>query len=101
MATPWDGVPNPRSRSGLIDGHLCAGFRRQGQFGFHVIVPSGRELKPIGKVPLVLWAGSSGTAALKRFTAFGPVPEPSPLALLAVGALGLLGYGWRRRAVKA
>jgi len=25
------------------------------------------------------------------------VPEPSALVLLAAGALGLLGYGWRRR----
>jgi hypothetical protein len=26
------------------------------------------------------------------------VPEPSTLTLLAAGALGLIGYAWRRRA---
>jgi hypothetical protein len=26
-----------------------------------------------------------------------PVPEPSSLALLGIGSLGLLGYGWRRQ----
>lgn len=28
---------------------------------------------------------------------FAPVPEPTSLTLLGIGAAGLLGYGWRRR----
>ena len=31
------------------------------------------------------------------FVAYESTPEPSSLALLAAGAIGLLGYGWRRR----
>ena len=30
-----------------------------------------------------------------------PVPEPSTLTLFAIGAVGLLGYGWRRRKLAA
>jgi hypothetical protein len=26
-----------------------------------------------------------------------PIPEPSSFALIAVGIVGLIGYGWRRR----
>ncbi len=26
-----------------------------------------------------------------------PIPEPSTLALFSIGALGMFGYGWRRR----
>jgi T5SS/PEP-CTERM-associated repeat protein len=38
-------------------------------------------------------ASSMGTYAMTGFV----VPEPGTIALLGIGALGLLGYGWRRR----
>lgn len=35
------------------------------------------------------------------FLAPTPVPEPSSLSLLAMGTLGLMGYGWRRRGCRS
>jgi hypothetical protein len=42
---------------------------------------------------------SSADVLLTSVSVTSPVPEPSSLAILAIGAVGLAGYRWRRRAV--
>lgn len=48
------------------------------------------------------WDNDGANAPLNNvqvFQAFSesPVPEPATLTLLAIGACGVLGYGWRRQ----
>jgi len=38
------------------------------------------------------WFSLLGTGAIEN-----PVPEPSSVALFAIGAVGMMGYGWRRK----
>ncbi|MCE9544957.1 MAG: PEP-CTERM sorting domain-containing protein [Planctomycetia bacterium] len=40
---------------------------------------------------------SDDAVQLQRFIEAAPVPEPATFVLSAIGALGLLGYAWRRR----
>ena len=42
------------------------------------------------------WAGGADTSGLDNVV-MTSAPEPSTLVLLAVGAISLLGYGWRQR----
>jgi hypothetical protein len=44
--------------------------------------------------------GANVTFVDQGFSSVNPVPEPSTLTLLGVGAAGLLGYAWRRRSCR-
>lgn len=59
-------------------------------------LPPGSNLT-IGAGGTLIFDPSQVVAAPMSASRINPVPEPSTLALLAAGAIGLLGYAWRRR----
>lgn len=42
------------------------------------------------------WPPMLLTTQISEPTSFTPIPEPTSLTLLGIGAIGLLGYGWKR-----
>jgi hypothetical protein len=93
------------------------GFDATGQLGFDISGPTGRAYISsviAGNAGTNFYRVNLGTGAAALVGAVGTanvilldiaapvgvpqaVPEPSTLALAAMGGVGLLGYGWRRR----
>jgi DNA-binding beta-propeller fold protein YncE len=75
------------SSSGVYLTQFGSSGSDDGQFG----QPVGIAVTPSGNI----WVGDYG---YHRIEEFAPVPEPSALVLLGIGAVSLLAYAWRRRA---
>ena len=73
--------------------------------GSYILIDAGSLTGTLGTSTTGTIGGYSATLAVQangndQDLVLYVTPEPSTLMLLAAGALGLVGYGWRRRAVR-
>jgi DNA-binding beta-propeller fold protein YncE len=73
------------SASGVYLGQVGSAGSGPGQFQW----PEGLAFDAAGN----LWVADTANNRLQEFS---PVPEPSTLLLLSIGAISLLFYAWRR-----
>jgi DNA-binding beta-propeller fold protein YncE len=74
------------SSTGAFLGQFGSGGTGPGQFRG----PEGVAFDATGN----MWVADTENNRLQEFS---PVPEPSTLVLLCIGAISLLAYTWRRR----
>jgi hypothetical protein len=74
-------------------GHVVGLFEQDGAAAIGDIMMRAQRQGPAGAMDRIDPGSMQGAFALYSI----PVPQPSALVLAALGALGLLGSGWRRR----
>jgi hypothetical protein len=77
----------------VVSGNYDEGSSSETPYFFGYIAPSGQTITQIVFTPSV--AGGSQYVAIDNITTY--TPEPASMTLLAIGGLGMAGYGWRRR----
>jgi autotransporter-associated beta strand protein len=83
-----DGAVNSADLNAVLSGYnLTAAVWSQGDFNYDGTV-NGSDLNSVL---------SSFNQSVALSAAADAVPEPSALVLLGIGAIGLLGWGWRKR----
>jgi hypothetical protein len=109
---PGGGATGEFADLASFPGYVAAiGPGQYGQFTLHFIttgIDDGNSASWQLSMPQVSYSWSTSITDSSSLPPFGTptltfyeTPEPSTLAFLAAGAIGLIGYRWRRRAARA